>query len=112
MRALSIQVQPDRVPDLDLGEVKRLFGEIKVSSLVDKSAFDEGMDQIRYLNFTFGTDDAKSLWKEIQRILYENGTVGEGLARCSMAMCSSEEGWDDYILLHHFDASVPLERFE
>ena len=112
MRSLSIQVQPDLIPELDIEMTKQLFEALKSNSLVEKSAFDEGNDKRRYLNFTYGTNDAESLWGVIQKKIYEHNALGKQLLKCSMAMCSSEEGWDSYILLHHFDPSVPLESFK
>lgn len=112
MRSLSIQVQPDLIPELDIEKTKQLFEALKDNSLVEKSAFDEGNDKGRYLNFTYGTNDARSLWGVIQKKIYEHNIFGKQLLKCSMAMCSSEEGWNNYLLLHHFDPSVPLESFE
>ena len=111
MKSLSIQVQPDRAPDLDIEKVRKLFEEIKNNALVEHYHFDEGEDKGRYMNFTYNSNDAQSLWKTIKNKVYENQYVGGTLVKCSMAMCSSEEGWDDYILLHHFDPTVPLEEF-
>ncbi len=112
MRSLSIQVQPDRIPGLDIEKARLLFEALKSNSLVERSAFDEGNDKGRYLNFTYGTNDAQSLWLVIQREIYEHQIFGKQLLSCSIAVCSSEEGWNNYLLLHHFDSSVPLERFK
>ena len=92
--------------------IKLLFDELKGHSLVEKSAFSEGKDRENYLNFTYGTNDAQSLWEVIRKKIYGHNTLGKQLFKCSMAMCSSEEGWDDYILLHHFDPTVPLQSFK
>lgn len=79
MRSLSIQVQPDRIPDLDIEKTKQLFEALKDSSLVEKSAFDEGNDEGRYLNFTYGTNDAQSLWRIIQKKIYAHNVFGKQL---------------------------------
>lgn len=109
MRAINIQVQPDRVPNMNLDEVKAAFVSLSESDLVEEYDFSEDADKGRYLNFTYGTNDAASLWKEIKSSIFENETLSDEVSRCSMAMCSSEEGWDDYLLLHHFDPSVTLD---
>lgn len=75
MRALSVQVQPQRA----------------------------------YLNFTFGSSNAAALWRRIRERLYEDGALGPHMRAASMAMCSSEAGWDDYLQLYHFDPAVPLD---
>lgn len=112
MRSLSIQVQPDRVPELDIEAVQLLFEKLEGHPLVEKSAFSAGTDKGRYLNYTYGTNNAESLWDVIQKKIYGHDLLGRQLLRCSMAMCSSEEGWDDYVLLHHFDPQVPLQNFK
>jgi hypothetical protein len=112
MKALCIQVQPDRVPELDIEEARKLFEELKGNSLVEKFSFEEGYDKKCYLNFSFGTNNAKSLWGVIKKKLFEHGAIGNQLAKCSIAVCSSEEGWDNYILLYHFDSSVSIESFK
>jgi hypothetical protein len=32
------------------------------------------------------------------------------LANIAIVVCQGERGWDDYLLLHHFDSSVPLDQ--
>jgi hypothetical protein len=83
------------------------FQEIVVmSDLVTYHNFDDGDDDGRYFNFTFGTRNAKRLWGVIQDRFYNSGDLGLHMRRSSMAMCSSESGWDDYLLLFHFDPGV------
>lgn len=110
MRSLSIQVQPDRIRGLDIEKTKQLFEALKSNFLVEESAFDEGDDNGRYLNFTYSTNDSQSLWDVIQREIYERTVFGEQLLNCSIAVCSSENGWGSYMLLHHFDPSVPINK--
>lgn len=110
MRSISIQVQPDLVPDLDMEMAKQLFGALEAHPLAEKYQFDEGIDNGPYLNFTYGTNDAPLLWAVIQKEIYAHSMLGERLLECSMAMCSSEQGWDNYVLVHHFDPAVPSER--
>lgn len=112
MRSLSIQIQPDRIPKLDTEKARQLFEALKSNSLVERLAFNEGNDKGRYLNFTYSTNDAKSLWLVIKREIYEHKIFGKQLLNCSIVAYSREEGWNNYLLLHHYDSSVPLERFE
>ncbi len=80
-------------------------------SLVEWSEFSEGDDNGRYMNYTFGTNDAQSLWNIIRNQVFGNTVTGINMLDCSIVVCSSEEGWDDYILLHHFDPTEPTEDF-
>jgi hypothetical protein len=58
------------------------------------------------MNFTFGTEHAASLWRLIQARLYDDEVLGPHMRAASMVMCSSTTGWDDYLLLYHFDPGV------
>ena len=110
MRALSIQVQPARSPGIDMAGVLAEFeAVVSETGLVKNHAFESGDDEGAYFNFTFGTHDAKKLWQLIQSRLYNSGNFSDHMRQASMAMCSSEEGWDDYLLLYHFDPTVGLD---
>jgi hypothetical protein len=110
VRSLSIQVQPERSSGLDVERLSAAFADIAVmEDLVQHHHFDRGEDKGPYLNFTFGTLRAAELWRHIRTRLYEDDDFGPHLRAASMALCSSEEGWDDYFLLYHFDATVSLD---
>ena len=109
MRAISIQVQPDRSPDLDMKELSDLFQEIADGhALVKRHHFDSGGKDGPYFNFTFGTDDAVTLWKDIRRMVLETPRFQQHLSSAAMAMCSSDAGWDSYVQLRHWDSQVPI----
>jgi hypothetical protein len=92
--------------------VTRAFQAIvDASGLVERHAFDHGEDRGPYFNYTFGTSRAAELWARIRADVYDDEGLGPHMRRASMAMCSSESGWDDYVLLYHFDAAVPAPGF-
>jgi hypothetical protein len=108
MKAISIQVQPHRAPGLDIDSVRTLFDRVATNTpLVEHHHFDQGHDKTHYFNFTFGTRDLKALWAFLSAQMFADPTFGELLARSSIATCEGAHGWDDYLLLHHFD---PEER--
>jgi hypothetical protein len=108
MKALSIQIQPERVPGLKMKEVQVAFEAIAgMSPLVEHHQFDDGFDKTRYFNFTFGTEDLERLWAVIRSTIYRNPALAEPIAKSSIVVCTGENGWDDYLLLFHFDPSVP-----
>lgn len=77
--------------------------------LVAHHAFDSGEDGGTYYNYTFGALKPFALWQEIQSRLYNVQVTGPHMRRASMAMCSGEDGWEDYLLLYHFDPTVELD---
>jgi len=108
VKAIAIQVQPHRAPGLDIDGVRALFERVATNaSLVEHHHFDQGHDKTHYLNFTFGTRDLKALWDFLSEQMFADPTFGQLLASSSIATCEGAHGWDDYLLLHHFD---PEER--
>ena len=110
MRSLSIQLQPERCPGIDVERITAAFSAIAaLTDLVQHHAFVSGNDKGAYFNYTFGTARARELWRRIRSDVYGSGEIGLQMRRASMAMCSSEAGWDDYLLLYHFDPTVQLD---
>jgi hypothetical protein len=110
VRSLSIQVQPDKSPGIDMEQLNFALDEIAaLGELVTHHSFVSGDDQGAYFNYTFGTPEAAKLWKIIQAKIYGSGQFGFHMRRASMAMCSSESGWHSYVLLHHFDPGVTVD---
>ena len=106
IKALSIQVQPHLAKGLDVHAIQAACEELAKTPLVVRHNFDHGHDKVHYFNFTFGTDDLPALWREIQLRLYSDPQLAQAMAEASMAMCEGSHGWDDYLLLYHFDSSV------
>jgi hypothetical protein len=113
VRALSIQVQPVRAPGIVMDDIVHEFQSIaEMSDLVKHHAFSDDHESVHFFNFTFGTPDAKALWGVVQDRLYNNERCGGWMRQASMAMCSSEQGWDDYVLLFHFDPDVKTGNYD
>lgn len=109
MKSLSVQVQPDRSPGIDMARLADLFQELAGrGDLVLRHAFDNGDDNGAYYNFTFGTERPGDLWQAIRQLIYLAPEHQAHMAVASMAMCSSEAGWDDYLQLYHWDSEVPV----
>ena len=110
MRSISVQVQPGRSPGIGVDAVTTAFAAIASrTDLVAHHTFDSGKDRDEYFNFTFGALKPLALWQEIQSRLYASQETGLHMKQASMAMCSEEDGWDDYLQLFHFDPTVQLD---
>jgi hypothetical protein len=111
MRWLSVQVQPDQSPGVDMGPIALAFEAVaSLKELVEHHSFSSGHDKGSYFTFMFGTPDALQLWETIRTHIYENEVFGRHLRQSSIAVCSDDNGsWDDYRLLHHFDPDVELD---
>ncbi len=104
---LQIQVHPDLVPELDLQLLRAQVEAIGSSEpSVLRFKIDEGEDQGRYLNLAFKTTDRAALWRAVEARLYEHPQLGRLLRLSSMTLCTGDEGWDDYLVLHHFNPEI------
>lgn len=109
MTEFCIQIHPGRAGDLDLDAVRALCAALaKDDGLVRRHVVVEGEDDGPYVNLMFDTERPKELWSLLQQRLYQSSAVGAPMRRGSMAMCQGKRGWDDYLLLHHYDPAVPV----
>jgi len=105
MKAINIQVQPHLAPGVDIEAVRALMDRIATANpLVETLQYDDGHEGEYYLNITFWTPDLEALWKTIRERVYGDETIGTLIGASSIAVCEGAHGWDDYLLLHHFDS--------
>ena len=107
MHSISVQVQPHLSPRIPMDLVTQAFEAVAKSDRVSRHLFDSGHDAVHYYNYTFGADDRRLLWEMIRTNLYNQTELALHMRRASMAMCTGDCGWDDYLLLFHYDPQVP-----
>ena len=111
MTRLGIRIHPHRSPQLDLSslraECERLAAD---EALVRQFSWSEGFDEHAYLNLTFETDRPGQLWGLLHQQLYQASRFGSFMQVASMAVCEGQHGWDDYLLLHHYDAELKRDE--
>ena len=109
-KLLLIQVQPKRTPELDETQAIRLLTSVgSGTGLVKHFEVREGSDEGHYTNVSYATDDLPRLWSLIKQEVLQAPTIGPVLQKATIVACQGEEGWDDYLLLHHFDENEPLD---
>ena len=107
---LHVQVQPGLAPALDLALLRALFDAItQTAAGVLRSKIEAGDDDGPYLNLMFKTTNLAQLWQVVQIKLYAHPALGTLLRQSSMTLCTGETGWDDYLLLHHFNPAFELD---
>jgi hypothetical protein len=108
---VCIQVHPDRAPALNIG---RLSEECEVIAKQTKGirgiGITEGEDSGKYLNIVFATENPVDSWQKLKVVLLESTEFGTALKASCLCMCTGEAGWDDYLLLYHFDPEVSLDE--
>src|SRR4051794_5115256 len=101
MTAVHLHIQPERSPTLDARAIVA-----SLSSLDASARLTEGEDDGRYINIDFSPADAMALWREIRGQL----AAEPELARAAIVVCEGRNGWDDYLLLHHYDRTLILDQ--
>jgi hypothetical protein len=110
VRHLNIQVQPERAASLDIARVIDLIEALAHDHNI-VAGFDttKGEDEGPYVNFTYLSKDPATLWKRIESDVLAHPQLGRKIAQASIIVCEGANGWDDYLLLHHFDRTMVLD---
>ena len=102
-----IQVHPHRSPLLDIADLRSQCGRLATeTALVRRWSWQDGFDDHPYVNLTFETNHPNPLWQLLHQQLYHASAFGQLLQSASIATCEGRHGWDDYLLLHHFDPTA------
>lgn len=110
MRLCNVQLQPQRAPSLAIPQIRRVMGAVtRVAGAARSLHMIAGYDRGPYLNFTYATDDPAKLWSAIQSKILGDRGVGSRIAAASIITCQGDRGWDNYLLLHHFDHRVKVD---
>jgi hypothetical protein len=101
MSAIHVQIQPERSLALDVPTAVA-----RLSALHHNTRVTEGEDDARYINIDFQPVNVSVLWPEIRAQLNRDSL----LAPATIVACTGQYGWDDYLLLYHFDPAIPLDE--
>ena len=66
----------------------------------------EGQEEGRYINLIMEAANPRQTWEAISNEL----RLDTGFANAAIVCCQGDHGWDDYLLLHHFDRTEPLDE--
>ena len=111
MRHLNIQLQPERASSLDMSRTRQVIESLaKDRTVVGGFEMKEGDDEGPYVNFTFAAKNPAALWANIQRNVLSHPEIGPGVSSSSIIIVEGDEGWDDYLLLHHFDPQYEVDE--
>lgn len=103
MKSINIQLQPDRVEAANKEEALSILKSIGFSPEVS-----EGDDGGLYVNFDILADDLEKAWLTIKSSFISIPCFSES----TIIVCEGSDGWDNYLLLHHFDNTEALDDFE
>jgi len=101
MGYLSIQIQPELSPSINSGGVASFLNNEGYTPEIT-----EGNDSGKYININIETNNIKELWIKIKKYLQEHNEF----ANSTIVTCEGSQGWDNYLLLHHFDSNEKLNE--
>jgi hypothetical protein len=111
MRTLSIQFQPRRAPGLPPRRVASILAELAASvSSVRAFSLRDGNDRGPYVNYLFETRSIAKTWHAISMSVLKHRRIGARLRRSTIITCEGSRGWDNYLLLHHFNSKIELDH--
>ena len=96
-----IQFQPDLVEKLDMPKFKANLEAENIDFSITK-----GNDEGEYINYDFSSTNPKESWGILKRIFGED----KKLIKSSIVCCEGSNGWDDYLLLSHYDHNEKLDE--
>jgi hypothetical protein len=109
-KRLQIQLHCERLPGprepAPETRAQGLLDELVARAAADVVSRETGLDEgVAYANALLATDDLSAVWSSVAAQLRSLG-----LERAAIVVCEGEQGWDDYLLLHHHDPAEPVDR--
>ena len=109
MKTLSIQILPDRLLSTDIQAMVGKLENLSSQATVQNSASDSGTDG-NYINVNFVTSNVSALWKAIESTLSLLSSTPPPASNGIIVVCEGDHGWDDYLLLYHFDKNEAIDK--
>jgi hypothetical protein len=89
--------------------VTALTRMIENSTDITGSIWSDGDKKGSYVNLNVMVERPLAFWRFLMRQITSNPT--SLIPQIMIATCQGKAGWDDYLLLHHFDQKVQLDTF-
>lgn len=105
MKILSIQIHHRRLEDSDVNELVSLAKNLIEESLVSKEIKVINKPEEDYTDIHTRAEDLKSEWGKLKSAIDNNAQ----LKNSSIIVCEGEKGWEDYLLLHHYDENERID---
>jgi hypothetical protein len=69
---------------------------------------DTGEEDGRYENFHFEAASPEDALSKVQ-VVFDSPNVGRAARASCIVTCQGENGWDDYLLLYHYDRTLIVD---
>lgn len=98
MKCISVQLHPARDRTYGLDDLLVLVRSIGRYPEVD---VDE--DDPTSVTLNFFTEDLQRFWSEFQQGVLNDADLGSWARATVIVVCEGDQGWDNYLLLWHYD---------
>jgi hypothetical protein len=112
LRSLNVQFQPKRAPSIKVAAVVALIARIAAKNAsVRAFAYQKGNDRGPYINFQFDVHAMNLFhaWLSVRTGALGHRALEKSLRRSCIVTCEGTRGWENYLLLHHFDSGAKLD---
>lgn len=99
MKQLIIQLQRSPCSDQSINDALDILAKEGFSVEIDRNESDI------FINLKIKSKNLSKDWGKIKSSFIENSSYSE----FSIVVCEGEDGWNDYLLLHHFDPSQKID---
>ena len=107
MRTFCFQIQLDRLDVMTRDDVAMILDRLgsqwpeKMSSNWD--------DVEQYVNLMVESKDPSGTWQRAKWPMVDSKIPGGEIRNALIVTATGENGWDDYLLLHHYDNSEQID---
>lgn len=108
MASLHLQFHPSRASKATGATVTRLMFAVATSTNIRQFSMTR-VPSNQYVNFDFTAPKIDHIWLQVRKTVLKHRRFGGQIRGASIIACTGSRGWENYKLLHHFDASVPLD---
>lgn len=105
MKCVSVQIHPANDGSYEVDDLLALVRSIGRYPEVDS---DEG--DSHSVNLNFFTEDLQRFWREFQEGVLNDAALGPWVRKTAIIVCEGDQGWDDYLLLWHYDQTHTADR--
>lgn len=111
-KQLVIQIQPELLLDPNKGQlIEKFVLFLKGISPLNHCHVISGNENGAYINIELQSEDIQRLWEIIQTELSDKNNDFSIISKGVVVVCEGDKGWDDYLLLYHYDVSEKLDQF-
>jgi hypothetical protein len=109
MKTICLQFQPERTR-VPVARVSALLLRIALEHKdVRQFTVQRGVSK-QYVNYLFVGPGVRSIWNVVEITTLRHQRIGKGLRRACIATAEGSRGWNNYLLLHHFDSRQNLDK--